>query len=74
MLKLLLLGVLAAIIWLAWKKSLSSSAPRAPAPRREERMVACAHCGVHLPEGEAIAAGEKHFCSAAHRDAGPAAR
>jgi hypothetical protein len=34
-----------------------------------ERMVACRHCGVYVPESEAIAADGGHFCSAAHRDA-----
>lgn len=35
------------------------------------RMVACAHCGVHLPAAEAVLAGEMPFCSDAHRQAGP---
>lgn len=37
-----------------------------------DTMVACAHCGVHLPDGEALrdAAG-RPFCSDAHRLAGP---
>jgi len=37
-----------------------------------DTMVACAHCGVHLPAGEALrdAAG-RPFCSDAHRLAGP---
>lgn len=35
------------------------------------RMVACAHCGVHLPAAEAVFAGERPFCSDAHRLAGP---
>jgi uncharacterized protein len=49
-------------------------------PREEERtrrqgdasseaMVACAHCGVHLPRSEALDARGLHYCSVAHRDA-----
>ena len=34
-------------------------------------MVRCAHCGVHLPQAEAIAAGTLHYCSPQHRQAGP---
>lgn len=34
-----------------------------------EDMVRCAHCGVHLPEGESIQADGNFFCSAEHRDA-----
>ncbi len=36
-----------------------------------EDMVACAHCGVHLPASLALPAQGRSYCSAAHRDAGP---
>lgn len=32
-----------------------------------ERMVACAHCGIHLPESESVTSGAKHYCSEEHR-------
>jgi uncharacterized protein len=35
-----------------------------------ERMLACAHCGVHVPESEGVQAGEHFFCSEAHRKLG----
>jgi uncharacterized protein len=38
-----------------------------------EDMVACAHCGVHLPASLALQAQGRSYCSAAHRDAGPRA-
>jgi uncharacterized protein len=44
-------------------------------PPATEAMVQCAHCGVHLPNGEAYK--DPHgraFCSAAHLQAGPARR
>lgn len=44
-----------------------------PAARQPEGMVACAHCGVHLPRSEALQVGALAYCSAAHRDAGPGA-
>jgi uncharacterized protein len=34
-------------------------------------MVACAHCGVHLPVNEAVKDGELHFCGEPHRLLGP---
>jgi len=34
-----------------------------------EKMVRCAHCGLHLPEGESIQAYGQFFCGAEHRDA-----
>jgi uncharacterized protein len=41
------------------------SPPAVPVP-----MVACAHCGVHLPAQEALWNGAHPFCSAAHMQAG----
>lgn len=56
-----------------------ADATPAPGPGRAERgaktppeMVRCAHCGVHLPRPDALAAGALHYCSAEHREAGPA--
>ena len=41
--------------------------PDAPLP-----MLACAHCGMHLPQAEAqMDAAGRPFCSEAHRLAGP---
>lgn len=45
--------------------------PAAPPPPQVEGMVACAHCGVHLPASLALLSGRQAYCSAAHRDAGP---
>lgn len=43
--------------------------PRTPPP---QDMVACAHCGLHLPRSEALVgdAGTL-YCSPAHRERGP---
>jgi uncharacterized protein len=55
-----------------------SAAPApAPAPAKgkapaAQAMLACAHCGVHLPQTEAqMDAAGRPFCSEAHRLAGP---
>ena len=32
-----------------------------------EQMVHCSHCGLYLPQNEAIPDGDKFFCSAEHR-------
>jgi hypothetical protein len=50
--KWLLLGLIAGFVWLAWKRSQHRSGEANPASRPAERMVVCAHCGVHLPEEE----------------------
>jgi len=39
-------------------------------------MVACAHCGLHLPRSDALVLGNAsrpaYYCSAEHRAQGPA--
>ena len=80
MMKLLLLVVVIGIaVWMVTARGRKppdpprqgGSKPRppqaAPVP-----MLACAHCGVHLPQADAVldAAG-RPFCSTAHRLAGP---
>lgn len=54
-------------------KPASKAAPlQAAAKEVPQAMLACVHCGVHLPQAEALqdAAG-RPFCSEAHRLAGP---
>lgn len=41
----------------------------ASASGKGEDMVRCVHCGVHLPQREAILVGGKYFCCEAHRQA-----
>lgn len=69
--------VMLAVVLLVWLVTASSrrrgSATRRAkpaAPAQVEGMVACAHCGVHLPGSLAVHGGGQPFCSAAHRDAG----
>lgn len=47
---------------------------REPPPVAAQTMVACAHCGVHLPRSDAVADGALVYCSEAHRIAGPPAK
>ncbi len=48
---------------------LSHRTPR-PDPRRPEtkKMVRCAHCGLHIPEQEALTEGNRYYCSRKHLD------
>jgi uncharacterized protein len=44
----------------------------APGPAEPTPMLACAHCGVHLPRAEAVSdADGRAYCGEAHRLAGP---
>ncbi len=38
-----------------------------PGSSRIETMVSCAHCGLHIPQNEAVQAGDKYYCSDKHR-------
>ena len=43
-----------------------------PASNLPVAMVACAHCGLHLPAADAVPEGVLVYCSDAHRRLGPA--
>jgi uncharacterized protein len=75
---LLLLVVIVVAVWMVLKRQRPPGPPSSRAPRgRGEpaaptQMLACAHCGVHLPQSEAVTdAAGRPFCSDAHRLAGP---
>ncbi len=78
---LLLLAVIGvAVWWLAGRRrdkpkppaGPARPAPPTPAAAEPQPMVACAHCGVHLPRQDTVAdAAGRPFCSEAHRLAGP---
>jgi uncharacterized protein len=76
---LLLLIVLALVFYMLGRKRQpppaqppASSAPPVPAGRGQP-MVACAHCGLHLPEQESLPGRGGAFCSTEHRAAYEAA-
>lgn len=83
--KYLLLALV--VIWLLFsptlrrKRQLKRERRQSPPPRsaqpsqspQVEEMVACAHCGIHLPASDALRDAAQHpYCCAAHRDAGKA--
>jgi uncharacterized protein len=69
--------LIAAVLLLVWlvRSARRTDKPDPPAPRgppaergaASDTMVACAHCGVHLPRGDALEAGGLHFCGEPHR-------
>jgi len=66
---LLIVVVIAAVLW--WMLRRPRVASKSEPAREPVTFVACAHCGVHLPAGDAVSAGEHRYCSDAHRLAGP---
>ena len=73
--KYLLWLLLGALAWWAYRRSRAArdhsagSAPPKPTPATPQDMVACRHCGLHLPHSEAVAGARGPYCSAAHRSA-----
>ncbi len=76
----LLLAVVGLALW--WLKRRGGDArPKPPPPPRQQSaarepapatMVACVHCGVHLPQADALLdASGRPYCGEAHRGAGP---
>jgi len=71
--------VVIVVLWLMFglqrRKSTPPAGGKPAAPGRRvgppERMLTCAHCGMHLPRGDALIAAGQAYCSAEHRDAGP---
>ncbi len=73
---LVLIGlVLVLLAWVSGRGRRSSSSTGGDSARRggraAEEMVRCAHCGVHLPRGDALFDGSRPYCSETHRLAGP---
>jgi len=70
--KYLIWIAIGALLWWAWRRSRANPRPAArpsPAPTQVQDMVACAHCGVHLPLGDALPGQRGRYCSPAHRQA-----
>lgn len=57
----------AAVLWLlrGLRKRAKDETPPPATPGAED-MVRCAHCGVHLPRGEAFMSQQRFFCSSQH--------
>ncbi len=83
---LLLLLVVAFGVWMLTTKSRiarrRAAPPNADAPpstkaqtgAAPQAMLSCAHCGVHLPQSDALTEGQRAYCSDAHRRLGPGPR
>lgn len=62
---LVLIALLALAGWL-WRHFTRPRRPRTPATPKAQPMVRCAHCGVHVPQAEALTHDNRWYCSRAH--------
>jgi uncharacterized protein len=66
--------VLALMLWFGKGRGggAASSGPARRRPPAPQAMVSCAHCGLHLPQPDAVEGeGGRYYCSAEHRRLGP---
>lgn len=66
--------ILLFVVWLAWRllKSRHHAVPPSARTQDGEAMRSCAHCGLNIPESEALAGSDGlAYCSEAHRRLGP---
>ncbi|ARS47795.1 PP0621 family protein [Ectopseudomonas hydrolytica] len=65
-------AVIFAAIWI-WRRFISQ--PKRPRPSEDKHtaapMVRCAHCGVHVPQSQALSQDQRWYCSQAHLEQGP---
>ena len=72
---LVLIALVVLAVWLV-RRALKPPAPKGDIPQKkaiEGELVACAHCGLNLPRGEALSAGSALYCSEEHARKGPRA-
>ena len=74
MVKLLQIALIVILAWLAYRvvrqflaRTHAGPKPRPVAPAGN--MVRCVHCGVHVPESEAINERGRYYCSREHYNA-----
>jgi len=68
---IVLLVVVVVVLWLARavRRRVGGNDSAPPRVAEHEPMVACSHCGLHLPRGEALPGRGGVFCSEDHRAA-----
>ncbi|HQQ69348.1 MAG TPA: PP0621 family protein [Alicycliphilus sp.] len=73
--KYLIVLAVIAVVYALWRSQRAAPPSQRPAtrprPAAPQEMVRCAHCGVHLPRGEALEHGGHSYCCRAHQDLGP---
>lgn len=71
---LLIVLVVAVGVWRSKRAPGATAQKPSPTPplALPQDMPACAHCGIHIPQAEALMLGKHAYCCAEHRRLGPA--
>jgi uncharacterized protein len=67
---LIILAAIGMAVYLLRRALGRGKKPGAPSGSGTARMVACAHCGTHVPESEAVRADGRTYCCEEHRRQG----
>ena len=68
----LVLLVIVVFAWIMLRGRGQHKPSRGKGPKGDaQSMIACDHCGVHLPRGDAVLDHSGSYCSPAHKLAGP---
>jgi len=62
----ILLGIIAFLLFKSWGRRSGAPGAKDDTPPDAERMVACARCGVHLPQSESVTVSGKEYCCEEH--------
>lgn len=69
---LLWVAIIFAAVWL-WRRFTRARQTPPDSQERPQPMVRCAHCGVHIPQANALTQDQNWYCSQAHLEQGPSA-
>ncbi len=72
--KWLLMALVLGLAYSLWRGKQRRAQPgrhAAAPPAPQALMLRCAHCGLHLPQGDAVLAQGQPYCCSAHAQLGP---
>lgn len=66
---LFLILLILVVIWAIKRTRINTTPPKNTPPAAASNMIVCAHCGIHLPQDEAVMGEKGVYCSTEHRTA-----
>lgn len=64
----LMIAAMAALAYYLYRRWMEAQNTKPQPPPKPAAMKQCAHCGLHLPEKEAISVNQLYFCSDGHKN------